>query len=173
MTTSNLSKELSKAGRKWATSLTRAAKGYAPNTHIRNSISTKSIVSEGQLEFAVSAKTPDARAYELGSGIHAKRKTRSGNQLPNGKILIRPREKKLLAFEWDIASSNPENFSTLPDGRVVLPQVEHPGVEAANNGRGYLAPAVNDVRKQMRKDIPAAVRTALRLDIKKIFGTNK
>lgn len=120
-----------------------------------------SIASPTQVDKYGSVKRV-ARAYEYGSGIHARRGGKS-------KITIRPRRKKVLAFYWDVATANPDQFVFLEDGRVILPKVEHPGVEAANEGKGYLGPAVNEVRKQIRREIPKEVRDATLLTFKKSF----
>lgn len=111
-----------------------------------------------------------ARAYEYGSGIHSRRAIASPKQQGvKGKILIKPVRKKILAFYWDVATANPDDFVFLEDGRVILPHVNHPGVEAANEGKGYLAPAINEVRKQIRKEVPKETRDAIIGTFRKSF----
>lgn len=102
-----------------------------------------------------------ARAYEYGSGLHSKKARR--------KILIRARKKKVLAFFWDVATSDPENFKFDDKGRVLLKSVQHPGVKAANSGKGYLKPAIDKVRRQIRKEVPAGVRKAVLGTFRKAF----
>lgn len=82
-------------------------------------------------------KAPMGAAFEFGSGLHA-------TQQAPATYPIKPSNKKALAFVWDKA--NP-NIPTLPDGRVVLPIVQHPGVVA----RPYLIPAIEDVIADVEK----------------------
>ena len=154
--------------RGYAGLITKTAKEYAPNNHLKNNIVSTVEISQGKYIIRVRVTGPDARAREYGSGIHARRSATSRHQLgPKGKILIRPKAgKKFLAFPWDVAN---DNIPRLPDGRVLLREVQHPGVEAANNGKGYIAPAVNDVRKQIRERFGRDVARGIRLDIRAAF----
>ena len=95
----------------------------------------------------------DARAQEYGSGIRA----RSAAQ---HMITIRPlQENGWLMF-------------TAKDGRFVKTKmVQHPGIEAANSGQGYIKPAVDAIRKEGRAELQDAVRRAILSDIKRSFGT--
>lgn len=149
----------------WAGQLTRLAKAFAPN-HVRKAISSKVIKQnkKGVIIRLISDKkiAPDARAQEFGSGIHARRG-------PKGKYLIKPKNKKALAFHWEVATQNPEQFTLLDDGRVVLPSVEHPGIEAANGGIGYMAPAVKELRKRGRQELTAELRRAILGDMRMAF----
>lgn len=86
-------------------------------------------------------KAPAAAAYEFGSGEHATR----GNV---GKYPIVPKEKKFLAFHWPKVDGEP-GFRRLPDGRVLLYKVEHPGVEA----RPYMKPALEEMKSRMAQAI--------------------
>lgn len=114
------------------------------------------------------ATAPDARAREYGSGIHARLSRTSPHQLgPRGKILIRPKNgKKFLAFPWEMAN---DNIPRLPDGRVLLREVKHPGVQAANNGRGYIHPAINKANKALRERFGKEGAKAIALDIRASF----
>ena len=153
--------------RGYASLATRKAKEYAPNQHLKASISSSVEIGDGKYKIRVRAVGPDARAREYGSGIHSRRSTPSKHQLgPKGKILIRPRSGKYLAFPWEKAN---DNIPRLPDGRVLLKKVEHPGVEAANNGKGYLAPAINDVRQAIRTKFGKEAARAIGLDIRAAF----
>jgi len=147
--------------RGYASLLTRLAKSYAPNNHIKASIVSRVETSgEGKHIIRITATGPDARAREYGSGVHARR---------GGKhfITIKPKHgKKFLAFPWELAN---ENIPTLPDGRVLLRSVQHPGVEAANSGKGYIAPAANEVRKQVRKRFGKEAARSIGLDIRAAF----
>lgn len=84
-------------------------------------------------------KAPAAAAYEYGSGIHATKKTPA-------KYPILPKNKKFLAFKWPKVDGDPR-FRRLPDGRVVLPSVDHPGVEA----KPYMMPAFQESKAEIRQ----------------------
>lgn len=155
--TQNFNKALANIARGYASTTTRLAKELAPNNHLRQSIQSSVEQSgEGTFIIRVRARGPDARAREYGSGIWARRG-------PRGKILIRPRNKRALAFYWEKA--NP-NIPTLPDGRVLLGSVEHPGVDAANDGQGYLHPAIRETNKLIRDRIRREAGLAITLDIR-------
>lgn len=159
----------------WAGQITRLANKNLADK--RKLIEVHSAV-EGQgwrIGVVSTAKGITARAYEYGSGIHARLLRMSPKQLgPKGKILIKPKTKKVLAFYWEVATANPKQFIFAPDGRVMLPSVKHPGVKAVNGEKGYLAPAVNEVRKQVRRELPKEVREAalgvFRKSFRKSFG---
>ena len=110
------------------------------------------------------ATAPDARAQEYGSGLRARRG-------PKQKYPIKPNGHPFLAFHWEVATSNPEQFRMLDDGRVLLPQVMHPGIPPVNNGKGYIRPAQIEIRKRIKKElnqeIPNAIRAELRASFKK------
>lgn len=158
----------------WAGQLTKLAKSYAPN-HIRPAISSH-IEEKGEGTFIIRITADryqpleprrtipnDARAQEYGSGLRARRGVKK-------KYLILPKTKNVLAFHWEVADRESEHFVFLPDGRVSLAFVRHPGIEAANAGKGYIAPAVNELRKRGRKELSQAVREAILDDIRRSFG---
>jgi hypothetical protein len=165
MTQSQLPKAIKNRARAWAGQLTSLARSFAPS-HVRPAISSHvEEKNEGEVIIRVTADrriAPDARAQEYGSGLHARRGSKH-------KYPIRPKTKKFLAFNWEIANANPENFSFLPDGRVILPSVQHPGIQAANGGKGYIAPAVNEIRKRLR-ELKNDVGDAIRIDVRRSFG---
>ena len=168
--TTNFEQALFNIARGFASLATRLAKGFAPNAHLRNSISSKvERKGKGRFIIRVRARGPDARAREYGSGIHSRRSKTSKHQLgPRGKILIKPKKSGgALVFPWEKASAN---IPKLPDGRVVLKQVLHPGVMAANGGKGYLGPAMIETRKTMRKKALKEGATAIRADVRAAFG---
>ncbi len=87
-----------------------------------------------------------ARAFEYGSGIHARRKGHRGI----GKYPITPHKiGGFLAFDlpetWEY--SGYERY--LPDGRAVFKEVMHPGVEA----RPFLHPAVQENREWIKQTL--------------------
>lgn len=161
-----ISNNLRRRASAWAGQLTSLARSFAPN-HVKSAISSKvEAKDDGTFIIRITADrkiAPDARAQEFGSGIHARRG-------PKHKYPIRPKAKKVLAFFWEVADSNPERFSFLPDGRVMLPIVQHPGIEAANNGKGYIAPAMKELRKRARADLTKDIRDAIMADLRESFG---
>ena len=162
--TQNFENKLFNIARGYASYATRLAKGYAPNRHLRDSIhSTVDAKGRGVYIIRTQAKGPDARAREYGSGIHARRRG------PH-YITIRPKNKKVLAFFWEKAN---ENIPRLPDGRVMLKSVEHPGVEAAQNGKGYIGPAFNETRKALRERLLKEGAEAIRIDLRASFRVKR
>lgn len=132
------------------------------------------------LDITATAKNPDkpvARAYEYGSGIHSRVKARSPHQLPSGKILIAPKNKKVLAFFWEKLSDPPGTYypnskkliKIDEDGNAMFRFVEHPGVKAANEEKGYLSPAIAKVRAKMRREITPEVRASVIDQFRKKF----
>lgn len=150
----------------WAGKMTRLAKALAPN-HVKPAISSHVEAKEdGTFLIRTTADrsvAPDARAQEYGSGLRARRG-------PKKKYPILPKNRKLLAFNWEVANNNPDKFSFLPDGRVILASVEHPGIQAANNGKGYIAPAQVQLRKDARKELDEDIREAILADLRESFG---
>lgn len=156
----------------WAGQMTVLAKAFAPN-HLRPYIHSKVEEKEGGFIIRTTVNrmenplpkggSMDARAQEFGSGLKAKRGAKR-------KYLILPKNRKFLAFHWEVAEQNPEQFSFLPDGRVMLPKVNHPGIQAANQGRGYLAPARAELKKRARAELKEDVRQAIMGDLRSSFG---
>jgi len=165
MPTTNFEQFTANQARGYASLATKYAKELAPNSHLRASINSTVEIGKGRFVIRVRASGPDAAAREYGSGIHSRRLRTSKHQLgPRGKILIRPKAgKKFLAFPWEMAN---ENIPRLDDGRVLLTQVEHPGVEAANNGKGYIAPAISKVKEQIRTRFTKEAKPAIVLDLR-------
>jgi|WetSurMetagenome_2_1015567.scaffolds.fasta_scaffold00049_87 hypothetical protein len=101
----------------------------APAKHLRENVSVKSVEVEGIGKYKVNiiVDTPDARAWEFGSGEHATKGTPK-------RYLIKPKEgNKSLSFYWKTKGK-----------WVVLPKVHHPGIAA----KPYLAPAM---RRNLRR----------------------
>lgn len=167
---SKLQIALKNRARSWAGQLTTLAKAYAPN-HVKSAISSKvEDKAEGTYIIRITADrkiAPDARAQEFGSGLRARRGAKR-------KYTIRPKPgNKVLAFPWEIANAQPENFSFLPDGRVMLPSVQHPGIQAANGGKGYIAPAMNELRKRGKAALSKDVKEAILGDLRTSFGRKR
>jgi hypothetical protein len=150
----------------WAGQLTSLARQFAPS-HVRSAISSHVEEKDGgffRIRITADRKiAPDARAQEFGSGLHARRGVKK-------KYTIRPKNQRVLAFNWEIANANPERFVFAPDGRVLLPKVEHPGIEAANSGKGYIAPAMREIRKRAKRELSQEIREAIVGDLRESFG---
>lgn len=150
----------------WAGQLTMLAKSYAP-AHVIPAISSH-VEEKGDGEFIIRITAdrgiaPDARAQEFGSGLHARRGVKA-------KYPIYPKNRKFLAFYWEVANQNPERFAFLPDGRVRLASVQHPGIQAANEGQGYIAPAMKELRQRAKAELTQDIRDAIVGDLRESFG---
>lgn len=163
MAQSSLPAKLKRSVTTYAGQLTRLVKTYAP-AHLRDNIRTETKeVSPGVMRVTVRVSAPDARAQEYGSGLH-----KDGRMGTKAKYPIYPKNKKLLAFRWDI---HPDNATYLPDGRILLAKVMHPGIKKYK-GRGYVRPAVREWTKNIKNsDINKAVKEALLGDVRKAFET--
>lgn len=132
-----------------------AARKFAPNAHVRESISADQVEDQGKNRIIITLKAtaPDARAYEYGSGIHSRRSNQSPRQLgPKGKIEITPRNAPYLVFPWD--------------GKIIKTlRVEHPGVNPANQGEGYLRKAVKETKKENKAELAQGISRAVKSDI--------
>ena len=170
MTAVNFENFAANQARGYASTVTRLARGFSESSRIRKTIKSK-VEPKGKGKWIIrvtagdglpqdSSETPDVRAREYGSGIWARRG-------PKGKILIKPKgEKKYLAFSWELA--NP-NLPRLSDGRVLLKSVEHPGIDADNDGQGYIGPAIRKTNKFIRNKFATGGLKAIKLDIRSSF----
>lgn len=176
---STLGEAIKFRARAWAGQITILAQSFAP-PHIQPYISshvedqgdgtciirtTVKMVDGGTKNPNHAGQSMDARAQEYGSGLHARR---GGLK----DIIIRPKNAKALVFPWDIAENNPA-FKHTPDGKVVLMEVHHPGITAANDGQGYLAPAQKAIRERGREELSADVRQAILSDLRASFTHGK
>ncbi len=162
-----LQTNLKNRARAWAGQLTSLAKSFAPN-HVEPAISSKvEEKSDGTYIIRITADrkiAPDARAQEFGSGLHARRG-------PKKKYPIKPTGgKPFLAFEWEIANASPDRFRFDSEGRALLPQVMHPGIHAANNDKGYIAPAMKELRKRAKAELTQDIRASIMGDLRESFG---
>lgn len=165
-----LTNRLRARAKTWASNLTKIANKNLGKFRSIITVSSKVDEQGDRISVLSIARGAASRAYEYGSGIHARLSKKSPKQITSkGKILIKPKRGKALAFHWEVADANPEQFIFAPDGRVLLPSVKHPGVRAANNGKGYLAPAMNEVRKQIRREVPKDVRDSVVGTLRKSF----
>lgn len=168
-----LSNALKRRAASWAGQLTTLAKGFAPQhlkAHIHSKVESKdngTFIIRTTVDRSANSLpkygTADARAQEYGSGLQARRG-------PKRKYPIYPKTKKILAFYWDVATNSPENFKFTPDGKVMLGSVQHPGIQAANNGQGYIAPAQREIRKRGKAELSNDIRTAIIGDLRVSFG---
>lgn len=168
--TNELTQGIKKRAVEWAKKITRIANKNLGKQ--RTIISVKTTVEErdGLVETRTVGKGAAARAYEYGSGVHSRISKRSPKQLGvKGKILIKPVNKKVLAFNWEVANTTPGYWIFGDDGNVLLPSVKHPGVRASNGGKGYIQPAINEVRKDIRKELPKETRDAVLGTFRKAF----
>lgn len=143
---------------------------------VRSSVETKkdkvgiiSVASPTQISEYGDVKNV-ARAYEYGSGVHS-----TGRFGKKRKYIIKPRRKKVLAFFWDkVDEGTPAGTKfrgiSKKSGKALFNFVEHPGVKAANNGKGYLRPAITEVRKTMRREISKDMREAYIGTFRKAFA---
>jgi hypothetical protein len=168
--TDELTSRLRARAKVWAGQITKLANKNLGKFRKLIAVQSKAVEQGDKIGVQSTAKGVTARAYEYGSGIHSRLSKKSPKQIsPKGKILIKPKNKKVLAFYWDVAAANPDQFIFGENGKVLLPSVKHPGVEAANQGRGYLGPAVNEVRKQIRREVPKETRDAVIGTFRKAF----
>lgn len=131
-----------------ATVLRDAVVALAPTNRIRQSVYISRVEGKGGSRFITVAVNmnkdtgaPEARAFDLGSGLHGKLKA---------KYIIAPRNGRALAFLWPKANPpfkrGKKLRGVLPDGRLAFNYVEHPGVK----GTGYMKQAVNESKKEVR-----------------------
>jgi hypothetical protein len=181
----DLISNLKASSKRWATQITQEATKNLGKFKTLIRVTSKTVEQEGGKLSITStghniAKRDGemkrvARAYEYGSGMRSKKNRR--------KITIAPRKKRFLAFYWEKAIASPRNSLFVKDkkiyrggeddipagARILLGSVKHPGVRAANSGKGYLKPAIDKVRRQIRKEIPADVRKAALGTFRKAF----
>jgi hypothetical protein len=101
-------------------------------------------------------EAPAAGAYEWGSGIHATKGAAS-------KYPIVPINKTYLAFMWPKVEGDP-SFRRLPDGRVLLTSVQHPGVAP----RPYLVPTINETKEEFKKILGQGFKAEILQGVNKI-----
>lgn len=182
-----LNTNLKRRAASWAGQLTKIAKSLAP-AHVKSAISSQVVTKQdGTYVIYITAdrqKAPDARAQEFGSGEHAKRG-------PKETYLIMPKPgHKFLAFPWDVfdqmmemgadekflsrSTSKFRGIASTPteDGRTryLFSHVDHPGIEAANEGRGYIAPAMKELKARAREQLTEDIRQAVVGDLRESFG---
>jgi hypothetical protein len=173
-----LTNALKRRAASWAGQLTRLAKSFAPD-HLKPYIFSRVEQKDSKIIIRTTANrkanpiekygSADARAQEYGSGLHARRDKK-------GKYPIRPKEKKILAFYWEVATRSememgkPGKFTFAPDGRVLMHQVNHPGIKAANNGQGYIRPAIKELKRRGKTELKADIRQAILGDLRQSFG---
>lgn len=177
---SSFQSRLKVCARVWSANLTKDANKNLGRYLSLIRVKTTSQEKDGKLDIIATASpkrkdAPVARAYEFGSGIHSRSTKRSRfQQGAKGFIRIAPKGKKVLAFFWDkVSHETPAGKKfrgvSAKTGKALFRYVDHPGVVAANGGRGYLAPAIAKVRKQMREDIPKEIRAEVVGSFRRVF----
>ena len=154
-----------RSARSYAGQLTSLIKSKAPK-HLQGGIKS-SATEEGDGVVRITAKVTgaDARAQEYGSGIHAQK----GKV---GKYPITPKAGKYLAFHWQV---HLENAKYLPDGRILLESVQHPGIHPVTKDgqEGYLRPSLKEFRLKLKTgDFPEQIKNAIVSDIRRSFRGN-
>ena len=163
MTTANLQKALINSIRGYAGFITRKAKEFSESSRVKATI--RSTVERKGSKFIVrtragGANARDARAREFGSGLHARRGKKA-------KYPIRPRKAGgVLVFPWDKADAS---IPRTPDGRVILKEVMHPGIQADNGGIGYIAPAQKLAAKLLREKLKKEGAAGIKVDMRSAF----
>lgn len=163
---------LLRSARSYAGQLGTLIKSLAP-VHLKDNVQAHADEpSEGVIRIHVEVRGKDAHAQEYGSGLHTDGRKGAKERYPIPKTA----GGKLLAFHWDVANANPEKFTFLPDGRVLLKSVMHPGIEKYK-GRGYVQPAIKEFRakiKQKGSGLREEVRQAILGEINRSFkGENR
>ena len=79
-----------------------------------------------------------------------------------------------MAFFWDrVDSDTPagEKFLGISGktGKAMFRYVDHPGVRAANSGKGYIAPAFAKTHRKIRKELGPEVNKAWVRTFRKAF----
>lgn len=180
----DLLSNLKKSSKRWANLIKQDAKKNLGKFKKLITVTYRTVEQGGSVGLvftgtALNKDKPVARAYEYGSGIRSRSsKTSPKQQGSRGYIRIAPKRKKVLAFFWDkVDERTPAGKKFLgisvKTGKAMFNYVDHPGVQAANNGKGYLAPAITKVRRQIRKELPEDVRKAVLGSFKKSFGVAK
>ena len=107
-------------------------------------------------------KAPSATAFEFGSGEHRTK----GNP---ARYPIRAKDGGYLAFHWENEPPDMANAPHLPDGRILLREVMHPGVEP----RPFLVPAaeknLNLAKMKILEKFGMVLRAELGTDV--IYAT--
>lgn len=172
--TDELTPKIRARAKSWASQITKQAKENLGKFNkliaVRSTTETNGGVVSIKTEASNRARDKEtgdvknvARAYEYGSGLWGKE---------NKKYRIAPRRKKVLAFHWekfDIMEdesmnqvfNSPKFVGFAEDGRLLFRFVDHPGVRALKNGRGYMKPAIDKVRKNVRKELSKDTRDAI------------
>jgi len=141
-------------------------------------------------------KAPHARAWEWGSGKYSRQKYLSRFQKTNnivrrlGKVpktynpgcgyVIPPKTKRdsktgkggWIAFKSDGARYS-DFITSKETGKVVLPYVIHPGVEAINDGDGYIRKAYKDKSEDIKKTVFRAAKQEIIEKFRETFGRKK
>jgi len=170
-----LAENLKRKAAAWAGQLTKLAKSLAPN-HVEPAISSHvETKNDGTYIIRITANrniAPDARAQEFGSGLHARRGVKKTYTIASKRGVF----GRLAFYEnanglWDYEMFDPPvPGEHLQDGRGIFYQVQHPGIKAANGGKGYIAPAMVELRKRAKAELGKEIKDAIIGDLRESFG---
>lgn len=137
-----------------------SARAQSEKTPIKDAaFSVGSPMQNGETYFIdIKVADPDgiASAYEWGSGIHRTKGT-------PGTYTIKPKNKSMLAFDWPKVAGE-LGFRRLPDGRVLLASVQHPGVAP----RPYLKPTIDETKEEFKKILGQGFKAEILQGVNKI-----
>lgn len=162
----------------------------------RIDVYTLKSTGEARVRFYIDLKKyPDARAQEFGSGTKksaSNKRYKSQMEQADGTILIKPKNKRFLAFLWERADRDALLGSRIwhlkrkkeegelwtegkipafagfsgNDDRLLFNYVHHPGIRAYNSGNGYmmlaLSSAASAVANKVGEDAASQMSKYLR-----------
>lgn len=151
---------LAQIGAIYATKAAAKSQEVKAPKNIAGAFSVSSPIQRG-MTYSIDIKVdlniaPAAAAYEWGSGIHATR----GNA---GTYPIVPKNHNYLAFFWPKVDGDP-SFRRLPDGRVLLASVNHPGVAP----KPYLKPTIDDTKEEFKKILGQGFKAEILQGVNKV-----
>lgn len=147
----------------WSGQITQLAKSFAP-AHLRDAISSRvEPHSENSPTYTITVTvnrnlhklpregTLDARAQEFGSKMFA-------------PISIEPKYAQHLVFM---------GTNDFVGKKILSNHVNHPGINAANGGMGYIHPAITVIRERGLEELSVDVRQAVLSDIRAAFSKDQ
>ena len=157
-----LSQAILNSARGYAGYITKLAKGFSESSRIRATIRSSVEAKGNSIKITTTAgdgtdNTGDAAAREFGSGLHGPK---------HAKYPILPKKGKALVFFWEKAY---DYIPKTEDGRVILPGVMHPGIQADNNGKGYIRPAAEIAEEALLESLKKKGASAIRAELRSAF----
>lgn len=105
-----------------------------------------------------------ARAHELGSGIHSLDPAHRELILIEAGFWTGRSNKKALAFFWPNGPTDHPAYDQ-ETGKFIFRRVYHPGVPAANQGKGYMRYAAHERQDDGRRLVVLAITAELKKPI--------